>query len=82
MINEFLEYFDTLSDDEKSELLNNIFSTFSKKYDISLGFCLKDESCADIDEYFVIPLSKTKVTFCWDEDTPNIKWDVFSVNDK
>ena len=81
-VSSFVEYFDQLNDDEKSEFLNAISSSFSIKYDVNLGFCLESTNNGIVDEYFMLPLKTTKVTFCWNEDAENLEWDVFGVNDK
>lgn len=77
----FVRQFDKLCNDDKSVCLNKIASIFSVKYDLNLGFCLESKTNT-VDEYFVVPLYTTTVTFTWDEDTSNLEWSVFGVNDK
>jgi len=78
----FVRQFDKLNNDNKSRCLNEIARVFSVKYDLNLGFCLSSHTDGLLDEYFIIPLHNTTVTFTWDEDMSNLEWEVFGVNDK
>lgn len=66
----FVRQFNKLCNDDKSKCLTEIAGIFSVKYDLNLGFCLESEN-NDVDEYFIIPLYTTTVTFNWDEETDN-----------